>query len=90
LALTDDGEVLTMNNASAQTLTFPQNSAVALPVGASGEVHVLGAGQVTCAAGTGATVNSRGTALKSAGQFAVFGWRKIATNTFDITGDLST
>lgn len=86
----DDGKVVTATNASAQTYTVPQNSAAAIPIGAYIEVHQLGAGQVTFAQGTGATLNARGSALKIAGQYGVAALRKVGTNTFVLTGDLTT
>jgi hypothetical protein len=89
-AATDDGKVITLDNASSITVTVPQNSDAAIPVGAYIEFIQLGAGQVTFAAGTGATLNSRGTALKIAGQYGTAALRKTATNTFILAGDLTT
>lgn len=90
LAASDDGAVVTLNNASTVTVTVPQNSAAAIPIGAYIEFVQLGAGQVVFVAGTGATLNSRGTALKINGQYGTAGLRKIATNTFILAGDLTT
>lgn len=90
LAAGDDGKVVTLSNASAITVTVPQNSDAAIPVGAYIECVQLGAGQVTFAAGSGATLRSRGSALKIAGQYGTAGLRKIATNEFVLTGDLTT
>lgn len=56
LALTDDGKLLTFNNATSAVITIPLNSSVALPVGAqitlaryhaTGTVTIQGAGGVT-------------------------------------------
>lgn len=84
----DNGKVVTHNNASPSTITVPQNSAAAIPVGAYIEVIQLGAGQVTIVQGTGATLNSRGGALKINAQYGVAGLRKVGTNAFILTGDL--
>lgn len=89
LALTDVGGSVEMNNAAANTVTFPQNSAVAIPVEAVGTIGQYGAGLTTLVQGTGATVRSRGGLLNSAGQYAVMSWHKIGTNEFWVTGDLA-
>ena len=49
--------MVTLSNAPAITVSLPQNSAAAFPVGAEVDFLWLGAGQPTFAAGTGATVN---------------------------------
>jgi hypothetical protein len=49
----------------------------------------LGAGQVTVAAGTGATLRTTGTLTKSRAQYSRFGVQKIATNTWSLFGDLA-
>lgn len=85
----DDAKVVTLNNAAAITVTVPQNSAAAIPIGSYIEFVQLGAGQVTFAAGTGATLNSRGGALKISAQYGVAGLRKVATNTFVLVGDVA-
>lgn len=90
LAVADDGKVITLSNASAITVTVPQDSAAAIPIGAYIECIQLGAGQVTFAAGTGATLNSRGTALKINAQYGVAGLRKTSANTFVLAGDTTT
>jgi len=64
LALTDDGKLVEMNNASANTLTVPPNSSVAFPVGSQILVLQTGAGQTTLVAGAGVTVNSKDGNLK--------------------------
>lgn len=78
------------NNASPITVTLPPNGSVALPVDT--ELHGIaeGAGQVTITGGVGVTVNGRGGALKSAGQWAMWTAKKIATNTWVVSGDLTT
>jgi hypothetical protein len=90
VAVGDDGKLVTLNNASAITVTVPQNSAAAIPIGSYIEFIQLGAGQVTFAAGTGATVNSRGAALKINGQYGVAALRKVSTNGFILMGDTTT
>lgn len=89
LVLADRGKLITCSNAAANTVTFPQNSSVAIPVGATGTIMQAGAGTTTLVAGTGATLNSRGSLLALAGQYAAATWVKTATNTFWVTGDLA-
>lgn len=76
-------------NASSITLTVPPESAVAFPVGTFVEIHQGGAGPVTLVGGSGVTLNSRGGSLVTAGQHAVIGIRKTASNTWVVAGDLA-
>jgi hypothetical protein len=89
LVLSDQLNVVTLNNASAITLTIPPNSSVAFPIGTSIDIIQLGAGQVTVAGGTGVTVNSTPT-LKLRVQYSVGSCLKIATDTWIFMGDLAT
>jgi hypothetical protein len=56
LVLTDAGKVVEMNNASSNTVTVPQNSSVAFPVGTVITVRQVGAGATSVAQGTGTTL----------------------------------
>lgn len=86
--LTDQGKLVTLTNASAITLTLPQNSAVAFPVGTQIDCVGLGAGLVTFAAGTGATVNGTPTLVTRA-QYSAATLIKISTNGWLVVGDLA-
>jgi len=86
--LTDENQMVTLSNAAAITVTLPQNSSVAFPVGAEVDFLWLGAGQPTFAAGTGATVNAT-PGLKMRAQYSASTAKKIATNTWVVIGDLS-
>lgn len=86
--LTDTDKLVTLSNASAITLTLPQDSDVAVPVGARIDFAQIGAGQVTVAAGTGATVNST-PGLKFRAQYSSVSAIKRAANTWLLVGDLS-
>ncbi len=57
LVLSDASKTVTMNNASAQTLTIPLNSSVAFSTNTIINVLQLGAGVTTIAGATGVTVN---------------------------------
>ena len=89
LALTDDGKVVEMNNASANTLTVPANSRVAFPVGAQILVLQTGAGQTTVAAGAGVTINSKDGNLKLSAQWCAATLIKRATDSWVLAGDLT-
>jgi len=89
LVLTDDGKVVEMNNASANTLTVPPNSSVAFPVGAQILVLQTGAGQTTLAAGAGVTINSKDGNLKLSAQWCAATLIKRATDVWVVVGDLS-
>ena len=70
------------------TVTLPQDSAVAFPIG----THIIfernGAGTLTFAAGTGATVNSKGGTLTCADRSTTIACVKIAANTWPIFGNI--
>ena len=86
--LADDGKLVTMSNASANTFTIPPNSSVAYGIGTQINVMQLGAGTVTITAGAGVTLNSDGAKLKTNAQYAVATCCKIATNTWVVVGNL--
>ena len=90
LVLADAGKLVTLSNASAITLTVPTNASVAFPTGTQILFAQLGAGQVTVAAAGGVTVNSRGAALKVAGQYGMATLIKTASDTWILTGDITT
>ena len=86
--LSDAGKLVTLNNASAITLTIPPNSSVAYATGTRIDFIQIGAGQVTVAGGTGVTVNSTPT-LKFRAQHSAASCIKIATDTWQLVGDLA-
>lgn len=90
LALADIAKCVRLNNANATVLTVPNNSTVAFPNGSQILCAQIGAGQVTVSGGTGVTVNSRGSALKSAGQWAQWTLAKDGTDTWMMSGDITT
>ena len=87
--LGDDGDLVTLDNASAITFTVPPNSSVAFGIGTQINIMQLGAGQVTIAAGAGVTLRSAGSKLKTNAQYAVATCCKIATDTWVVVGNLS-
>ena len=88
LVLTDAGSLVEMNKATAQTLTVPPNSSVAFPTGTRIAIRQKGAGAVTIAAGAGVTLNSYGSSLTTAGQYAMGFLVKLATDTWAVEGTL--
>ncbi len=90
LLASHEGCLVTMNNASAQTLTVPQDTTLVLPIGARVRLMRLGAGQITVQAGSGATVRFAGSKDNFAAQYAVCELIKIAANTWVFTGDTAT
>ncbi len=86
LVLADKGKTVEMNNAAANTLTVPPNSAVAFPVGTILQVYQAGVGQTTVVAGTGVTVRNAGT-LRA--QYSTAALRKRGTDEWVLSGDLT-
>jgi hypothetical protein len=87
--LSDDGKLVTLNNAGAIVLTVPLNATVAYGIGTQINIMQLGAGQVTITPTGGVTINSSGTKLKTYGQYAVATLIKIATDTWVAVGNLA-
>lgn len=77
-----------MNVATANTLTIPPNASVAFPIGTILVAEQWGVGTTTWTAGSGVTINSRGSLVAMAGQWAAASARKTATNTWLLSGDL--
>jgi hypothetical protein len=93
--LTDNGKLVTSNNASAQTLSIPTNASVAFPIGTQINVAwITGAGQPTINAVTSGTTTvlstgATSTAPKLRVANSVATCIKIATDTWLVTGDVS-
>jgi hypothetical protein len=88
LALTDNGRLVTLSNASAITLTVPTNASVAFPTGAIVNIQQIGAGQVTVAGAGGVTVTST-PGLKLRAQYSAASIVKVGTDSWTLIGDLS-
>lgn len=89
LVLTDAGKMVTMTNASANTLTVPPNSSVAFPTNTRIDLIQYGAGQTTIAAGSGVTIYSSGSKLKLTGQYSGASLWKKSTDTWVLIGDIT-
>lgn len=89
LALTDRGSWMRFTNATSMALTVPLNSAVAFAIGESLNGIQAAAGQVTITGSGGVTVNvPTGYLAKTRAQGAPFCLVKVATDTWDLIGDL--
>lgn len=88
LVLGDD--VVTVNKATANTVTVPTNAAQAFPIGSEVAVVQLGAGATTVAAAGGVTlrINAGFTAVLAA-QYARATLLKVAADTWVLSGDLT-
>jgi hypothetical protein len=92
--LNDNGQVVTMNNASANTLSIPTNASVAYPIGTQINVLQIGAGQTTIQAvtsGTTTILSTGGTAAapKIRARYGMATAIKSATDTWYVVGDIS-
>ena len=99
LTLNDLSDVVSMNNASPNTVTIPTNTAVAFPYpgdgGANGcsqiTIRQAGGGQTAIAPQSGVTLQARGLTsgtMHLAGQFAYATLTKVAINTWELSGDI--
>jgi len=79
--------IVTMNNASANTLTIPANASVAFPVGTVVSVIQLGAGQTTIAITTD-TLNNPSSVTARA-RYSTLVLQKVATTVWVLAGDMT-
>lgn len=84
--LGDAGYLITMTNASSNTVTIPPNSSVAYTVGTIIYLAQTGAGQSSFAAGAGVTINTP-TSLSCRAEYSTIFVTKLATDTWLVGGD---
>jgi hypothetical protein len=84
LADTDNNRVIRCTASSAVTLTVPST----LAAGFSCMVIQAGTGRVTFVAGSGATINSFGNLLATAGQHAPASLMRVASGVYNLSGNL--
>ena len=82
----DNGKIVTFNNASAVTVTVP----TALPVGFNCTAIQLGAGQVGFTAASGVTMQSYGSQYRLIGQHAAASIIEYSANIVNLSGNLVT
>ena len=85
LAAADNGRVITMNVATANTLTVPSG----LAEGFNCTVIQIGAGQTTITTSAGVTLNSYQSALKISGQHGSASIISYVSNVYNVAGSLS-
>ena len=91
-ALADAGKIITTSNGSSIAVTIPPNSSVAYPIGSSLTIISIGAGLTTIGQGAGVTIASVGataTAPVLRAQHSSATAIKIATDTWQVVGDIS-
>jgi hypothetical protein len=89
LVLGDRLKIVTLANAAAITLTVPDNSSVAFPVGTRIDLIQIGAGQVTVAAPGTATVSvTAADTLKLRAEQSAATLIQYATDLWTLVGDL--
>jgi hypothetical protein len=92
--LANNGQVVTMSNASANTFSIPTNASVAFPVGTQINVLQIGAGQTTIQAVTSGTTSVLSTGATPAApklrvQYSMATCIKAATDTWYVVGDIA-
>ena len=92
--LANNGQVVTMNNASANTFSIPTNASVAFPVGTQINVLQIGAGQTTIQAVTSGTTSILSTGATAAApkiraRYGMATCIKASTDLWYVVGDIS-
>lgn len=92
--LANNGQVVTMNNASANTFSIPTNASVQFPIGTQINVLQIGAGQTTIQAVTSGTTTILSTGATAAQpklrvRYSVATCLKAGTDLWYVTGDIS-
>ena len=84
LADSDSNAIIRCTSATAVTITIPST----LAAGFSCMIIQAGVGQITIAAGAGATLNSFGALLKTAGQHAPASIIRVGAGIYNLSGNL--
>lgn len=92
--LANNGQVVTMSNASANTFSIPTNASVAFPIGTQINVLQIGAGQTTIQAVTSGTTSVLSTGATAAApklraQYSSATCIKAATDLWYVVGDIA-
>lgn len=90
LGLADINAHLVFSSTSAVTVTVPLNATVAFPIGSTIDLQQSGTGQVAVTAASGVTLNRPAArTAATAGQYSVVRLRKIAMDTWVLSGDMA-
>jgi len=92
--LANNGQVVTMNNASANTFSIPTNASVAFPIGTQINVLQIGAGQTTIQAVTSGTTSILSTGATAAApklrvRYSAATCLKAGTDLWYVFGDIA-
>jgi hypothetical protein len=92
--LANNSQVVTMDNASANTFSIPTNASVAFPIGTQINVLQIGAGQTTIQAVTSGTTTIQSTGASAAApklraRYSAATCLKAATDTWYVFGDIA-
>jgi len=95
LVLGDRAKMITMDNASTNTLTIPANASVAFPIGTCILVKQKGAGVTSISGDTGVTVEGGGASVSAgtgaiSNQYDVATCIKVAADTWNLAGPVGT
>jgi hypothetical protein len=85
----DAGDLVTLTNAAAITLTVPTNATVPFVNGTQITILQNGAGQVTVAGAVGVTISASDSSTKLRTQYSAATLIKIATNSWILIGDIT-
>lgn len=87
--LADANTYILFTSSTAVAFTIPPNASEAFPIDTVISFEQNGTGPVTLTPGSGVTLNSRGAALITAGQYAVGSIKKVAADTWTVIGDMA-
>jgi hypothetical protein len=92
--LANNGQIVTMDNASANTFSIPTNASVAFPIGTQINVLQIGAGQTTIQAVTSGTTTIQSTGAAAAApklrvRYSAATCVKAGTDLWYVFGDIS-
>jgi hypothetical protein len=85
----DAGDLVTLTNAGAITLTVPTNASVAFANGTQVTIIQTGAGQVTVAGASGVTISASDSATKLRTQYSAATLIKTGTDSWVLIGDIA-
>jgi hypothetical protein len=92
--LANNGQIVTMDNASANTFSIPTNASVAFPIGTQINVLSIGAGQTTIQAVTSGTTTIQSTGATAAApklrvRYSAATCLKAGTDLWYVFGDIA-
>jgi len=90
LVLSDNGKLIEMNSATANTITIPLNSSVPLPIGTKIDIMQYGAGQTQIVGASGVTLASAGGANKLRLTYSGSTLVKVNFDIWYLFGDITT